>query len=95
MRTQPGTKQRPKAFHRVYMNFMKTISIFITGILTRRKIDALMPVAPLLQTIINVVFISINQGVGSNSFCDDGLYGNLLNIGQHLDANRTITLEKT
>jgi hypothetical protein len=59
MRSQPGTKQRSKAFQGVDMHFMKTVSIFITGVLSGRVIDALAQAAPFRQAIIEVLFIRI------------------------------------
>ena len=92
MWTQPGTQQRPKPFNRVDMNFVKTIVIFIAGIFTRRVIDTFVLVAPLLQAVINVVFISINQTASLNHFRHERLNGHLLDIRQHLDHNFAIAL---
>ena len=41
------------------MHFMKTVSIFITGVLSGRVIDALAQAAPFRQAIIEVLFIRI------------------------------------
>src|SRR3990172_7262475 len=92
MWTQPRTQQRPKSFHRVDMNFMKAVSIFIASIFTRRMIDAFMLVAPLLQTIIDIVFIGVNQAARLNHFGEDRLNGSLLNIRQHLNGHFAIAL---
>ena len=46
MGPKPGTQQRPEAFHRIDVNGVKPISIFIAGILAGRMIDGLMQRPP-------------------------------------------------
>ena len=62
MRTQPTAQQRPKPFHRIDMYFTKAVAIFIAGVLAPAVVDALMLIAPRLQTGINAVLVGINQG---------------------------------
>ncbi len=45
------------------MDFMKAIPILTTTIFTRRMIDGFMGIAPLGQTIVNVVLIRINERI--------------------------------
>jgi hypothetical protein len=95
MRAQPGAQQRPKAFHRIDVNLMKSISILITGIFPSRMIDAFVLIAPFWQAIVDVVLICVNHTSGGNGFRDDGLDRLLLNIGEHFDENFAIALDET
>jgi len=75
------------------MNFMKAISIFIARIFTSRMIHAFVLVAPLFQTIIDIVFVGVNQAARLNDFGHHRLNGDLLNIRQHPNDNFTTALD--
>ena len=45
--TQPGTQERPKAFHRIDMHFTKPVPIVITGVFTRTMTDGFVSITPL------------------------------------------------
>ncbi len=75
------------------MNLVKTVSIFISGVFSRRMVDAFMPVSPLFQAVVNVILIRVDHASCGNGLRDDGLDGLLLNIGEHFDENFAIALE--
>src|SRR5512135_2631700 len=77
------------------MDFMEPIAIFITGVLTRGVIDALMLIAPFRQTIVNIILIRVHPAAGCNDLRDHGLDRHLLHIGQHADDYIAITLDQT
>src|SRR4051794_14436221 len=95
MGTQPRTQERPKAFHRVDMDFAKAISIVITGKFSLAVIDGMMVIPPLLQSVINVVFIGIDGAAFDNHMLNNGLNGWLLNILQHVNDYLTAPLHET
>ena len=43
------------------MDFVEAITIIVTGILTNRVIDGLVEIAPLGQTIVDIVLIGVDQ----------------------------------
>ena len=63
---------------------------------SRKKVyggeDALMGIAPSLETSINTVFIRVNQGSWINGVLDERLDGLLLHIGQQVDDHLSTTL---
>jgi hypothetical protein len=56
MRTQPGAQQRPDTFHRVDMHLMAAIAVLVPCVLAMAVADALMEVAPLRQTVVDIIF---------------------------------------
>ena len=81
VRPQPGAQQRPKAIQGVDMDFMKTISIFVTSILASRVVDFLMLVAPFGQAIVDIIFIRIDLAARCHVTRNDRLDCHLLYIG--------------
>jgi len=80
MRAKPGTQERPKAFHRVDMDLMKAIAILITGIFSLAMINGVMVLPPLLQSVIDRVFVGIKRTTLGDHAGDNGLDRFLLNI---------------
>src|SRR2546422_3362029 len=74
------------------MHFTKTVAIFISRIFAPAMIDALMRIAPSLETSINTVFIRVNQGSWINGVFDERFDGLLLHIGQQVDDHLSTTL---
>src|SRR2546426_11929002 len=74
------------------MHFTKTVAIFISRIFAPAMIDALMRIAPSLETSINTVFIRVNQGSWINGVFDERFDGLLLHIGQQRDDHLSTTL---
>jgi hypothetical protein len=77
------------------MDFMKSIAIFIAGILARRVVDALMVVAPFGQAVVDVILIGVDQAARRNGLGDDGLDRRLLHVGQHTDNHFAIALDQS
>ena len=75
------------------MHFMKAVSIFSASIFTSRMIDALVLVTPLLQTVIDVVFVRVNQTARLDRFRHQRLNRYLLNIRQHVDDDFAVALD--
>src|SRR2546421_7320889 len=74
------------------MDFTKSVSIFISGILASSMVDALMVVPPRTQARINAVLIRIHKCTWSNGLFDERLDRLLLHIGYHLDHDLTTPL---
>jgi hypothetical protein len=87
------TQQRPKAFHRIDMDFAKAVAIFITGVLGLSMIDRFMGIAPGIQLVVNGVFIGKNECAGLDSLTDEGLNGLLLDIGKHPNNDFSTALD--
>jgi hypothetical protein len=75
------------------MHFMKSIAI--TRLFDRRMIDGLVLIPPLVEAGINVVLIDVQQTPWVNGLRQDGLDGNLLDIGQHPNHDFTGALQQT
>src|SRR5579859_1346386 len=93
MRAQPGTQERPKAFYRIDMHFMKTIAILIACIFARRMIDRLVLVAPSFQSRIDVVLIGKNQASLLDGLFEEWLDCVLLNIRKHVQHDLSVALD--
>jgi hypothetical protein len=70
MRPQPGSQQRPESFEGVDVHFVKAVAIVVAGVFSMRVADAVMLIAPFGQPIIDVVFIGVEHGSGSNRPAD-------------------------
>ncbi len=81
MRPQPGPQQRPESFDGVDVHFVK--AIVVAGLLSMRVAHAVMFIAPFGQPMIDVVFIGVDQGSGSNRPADQRTDGDLLYVRQH------------
>mgnify|MGYP003487516614 CR=1 FL=1 len=72
MRSQPGTEQRPKALHRVDMNFMEAIPVLVTGVFASAMTHGMMIKPPFLQWVIDGVFIGVDARSRRNERLDEG-----------------------
>jgi len=54
-RSQPGTQQRPEAFHGVDMDLMEAVTVLVTGILFAAVADGFVFITPLCQPTVNIV----------------------------------------
>lgn len=93
MGPQPGTEQRSKAFLRVHMNLMETIAVFITRVPAPAMTDRMMIKSPMLQLVIDGVFIGMDPRSGRNEGLDEGANRGLLDIFDHSDHNGTAALD--
>lgn len=75
------------------MNLVKAIAIFIAGILTFGVIDRFMVIAPFNQAAVDVVFIGVEEGTGTDGLLNQRFDGDLLDIGQHLNDNLPTSLQ--
>ncbi len=95
VRAQPRTQERPQAFDRIDMDFVKAIAIFISGIFPLTVIDCLVAIAPLDEPPIDRLFIRVDHRLGHYRLCDDRCNGLLLDILQHLQYNRATAFNHT
>ena len=72
MRSQPGTEQRPKALHRVDMNFMEAIPVLVAGVFTPAMTHRMMIKPPLLQRVIDGLFIGMDARSRRDERLDQG-----------------------
>jgi hypothetical protein len=80
MGTQPGTQERPKAFDGVDMHLAEAVAILVARILSVRMANGFVLVTPDGQTGIDVVLISMDQGVWNNRIDDDWFDRGLLHV---------------
>ena len=95
MGTQPGTQERPKSFHRIDVNFAKTVAVFITRVFPGGMINGLVFKSPLGQAIIDDVLVRKNEASLFHGLHDNRLDGRLLNIGGHCDGHVAIALNES
>lgn len=75
------------------MDFTKTVSIVIPGVLAYPMIHTLMLVSPLTESPIDGVLICIYQGAGHDGLLDQRFDGHLLNVFQHMNDHLTTPLQ--
>ena len=93
MRSQPGTEQGPKALQGVDMNLMEGISVLVTGVFAPAVTHGMMIKTPILQRVINRVFIGMNARSGGDKGLDQRADRGLLDILQHPDDHRAAPLD--
>src|ERR1017187_388033 len=77
------------------MDFAKAIAILITGIFSLTVINGTMVIAPLLQAVVDRVFIGIKRAALGDQTADNRLAGFLLNIVEHVNDHLTTPLKET
>lgn len=87
MWSKPGAKERPEAFHRVEVDFIMTVPIFIAGKFTFPMIDRLVRVTPFLERAVDFILVRANECSRGDERLDDRGDRVPLDVGQHLDAN--------
>src|SRR4029453_13911528 len=92
MRAQPTPQERPRAFHRIHMNFTKAIAIFVSSEFASSVVDPLMVVAPGLQTGINAILVRIHTCPWTNRVFHERFDRFLLYISQQIDHHLPTTL---
>jgi hypothetical protein len=92
MGSQPRAQQRPEALSRVDMDLMEAIPIFVTGVFAPAVTHRMMVKAPILQWVIDRVFIGMNPGSWGDKRLDEGTDGGLLDVLQHPDDHRAAAL---
>ncbi len=94
MRTQPGTQQRPKSFHRVDVDLAEAVPVLVAGIFASGVADGLVPIAPSWQAGIDCIFIRVDEGARIDGGGDDRLDRSLLHVGQHAQHHLSATLDQ-
>ncbi len=93
MRSQPGTEQRPKALHRVDMNFVEAIPVLVTGVFTPAMTHGMMIKALVLQRVIEGVFIGMDPRARCNKRLDEGTNRRLLDMLHHPNRHGAAALD--
>jgi len=70
VRAQPGAQQRPESLHRVDMDLMEAVAIFVTGILAGAVTNRLVLIAPLWQATVDIIFVGQYKGTRQNRLLD-------------------------
>lgn len=93
MRPQPGTQQGPEALGGIDMNLIEAISVLVTGVFASVMAHRVMVKAPILQWVIDIIFIGMDSRSGADEGLDERLEGGLLDILQHPDDPRAAPLD--
>jgi len=83
MRSPPGTEPGPKALHGVDMNLMEAISVLVTGVFAPAVTPGMMIKTPILQRVINRVFIGMNARSGGDNGLDQRTEASHLSRDSH------------
>ena len=95
MRSQPGAQQRPEAFHRIDVDLVESVAVFIAGIFARAVVHALVLIAPLRQAGVDVVFVGVDLGALGDARLNHRFDRRLLDVGQHVQNNLPAALDQT
>ena len=82
-----ASQKRPKAFHRIYMDFTVPVSILISCIFPLPVIHTLMPISPFTQSAVYPVLIRVDQSSRQHGGLYQRFDGCLLHIKEHLDCH--------
>jgi hypothetical protein len=93
MWTQPGAKQGPEPFDRVDMDFMEAVPVVVSRVLTPAVADALVGIAPLFKSGVDVVLVGVNQTATLDDRSDEWFNGRLLHVFEHPDEHVAGTLQ--
>ena len=95
VRAQPGAEQRPEALHGIDVNLAEAVAIVIAGVLAPGMADRFVTIAPVFQTGVNIVFVSVDQSPWTDRLRDDRRDGGLLNVGQHPEHDFAAALDQS
>jgi len=93
-RAEPGTRQRPEAFHGVDVDLAEPAPVLVAGILAAGVADGLVPVAPGGQARVNTIFVRVDEGARGDNGGDDRLDRGLLHVGQHAQYDLATALDQ-
>ena len=88
MRPQPGTQQGPEALGGIDMNLIEAISVLVAGLFASAMAHRVRVKAPILQWVIDLIFIGMDSRSGADEGVDERLEGGWLDILQHPDDHR-------
>ena len=94
VRPEPGTQERPEAFHGVDVDLTVAVAVLVPSVLTPAMADRIMFVAPGQKPVIDVVLVSIDQGPLGNTLIDDWLDRDLLDVREHMKDDLSSSLDQ-
>src|SRR3954469_23170241 len=89
---QPGSQERPEAFHGVDVDLAEAIAVLVAGVFASTMTDGLVTVAETRESGIDAILVSIDVRAFGDSLLDDRMDGRLLDIGQHPDHDLAAAL---
>src|SRR3954465_4654223 len=93
MRPQPGSQERPEAFHGVDVDLAEPITVLVAGVFASTMTDGLVAVAETRKPGVDAILVSIDVRAFGDSLLDDRMEGRLLDIGQHPDHDLAAALD--
>src|SRR3954469_3378122 len=90
---QPGSQERPEAFHGVDVDLAEAIAVLVAGVFASTMTDGLVTVAETRESGIDAILVSIDVRAFGDSLLDDRMDGRLLDIGQHPDHDLAAALD--
>src|SRR5919112_685660 len=92
MRPQPGSQERPEAFHGVDVDLAEAIAVLVAGVFASTMTDGLVAVAETRRPGVDAILVSIDVRAFGDGLLDDRMDGRLLDIGQHPDHHLATAL---
>ena len=92
MRSEPGSQQGPATFHRVDVDFVEAVAVFVACVLLPSVVDRAVFVAPVCQSAVDVVLIGIDRRAGADCGFQDRPDRGLLNVGEHPEYDLSCAL---
>jgi hypothetical protein len=62
MRSQPGAQLRPAALHRIDVNLVEAVAVFVADVLAATVVDGQVCIAPCGQAAIDIVLVGVDRG---------------------------------
>src|SRR4051794_23119454 len=93
MRPQPGSQERPEAFHGVDVDLAESITVLVPGVFASTMTDGLVTVAETRKPGVDAILVGIDARAFGDGLLDDRMDGCLLDIGQHPDHHLTTALD--
>ena len=91
-RDEPGAQQQ--SFHRIDVDLVETIAVFVARIFAAAVTDGLVLVAPHRQASVNAVLVGVDHRAFDDRSLNDRLDRFLLHIGQHAENDLAIALDQ-
>src|SRR5687768_11221062 len=93
MRPQPGSQERPEAFHGVDVDLAEAVAVLVAGVFATTMTDGLVAVAETRKPGVDAILVGIDVRAFGDGLLDDRMDGCLLDIGQHPDHHLTAALD--
>src|SRR5262249_40578693 len=78
---------------RVHMDLVEAVAVLVAGVLALPVTDRLVPIAPLLQPAVDVVFVGMDERPRGDRRLDQGADRGLLDVLQHPGHHPATPLE--